>query len=322
MLISVIIPVYNVQPYLKQCIESIINQTYKNLEIILVDDGSTDESGSICDSYALQDKRIRVIHQENMGLSSARNTGIDSANGDFISFIDSDDYVDPDLYQILHDKVVEYNLDIISFRSSINKGGKLYTPKRYKGEFTIYQGKEILENALKNDDVCVWNKLYKRSVIGNIRFPVGRVFEDTATNYLFMNHAYRYAHYNKALHIYRKRAGSICADGLNYKKRYDFFLAYKEQLNFSKQHGNIAKDEIITYSVKAALSCLTAIYALPKTADSKIMQDELEAWVIKYRPLAIKDKFNWKYKLFMNGCGGSNCFHKVSAKLSYLAKSI
>ena len=124
-LISVIVPVYNVESYVAECIESIQNQTYMNLEIILVDDGSKDMSGDICDQYAAYDERIKVIHQENGGLSAARNTGIEAANGDYISFVDSDDYIGLTLFEDMLQLLKEYDLDIIEFTAFRDKSGDI-----------------------------------------------------------------------------------------------------------------------------------------------------------------------------------------------------
>ena len=112
-LISIIVPVYNVEKYLSKCIDSIINQTYKNIEIILIDDGSTDSSGAICDKYALVDSRIHVLHIENSGVSNARNVGLNHATGDYIGFVDSDDYIEPNMYELLLEELIADDVDVV-----------------------------------------------------------------------------------------------------------------------------------------------------------------------------------------------------------------
>ena len=160
-LISIIIPVYNVEQYLNQCIDSIVNQTYKNLEIILVDDGSTDNSSRICDEYALQDKRIKVIHKENGGVSSARNFGLNIAKGEYIGFVDSDDFIERDMYEILIKTLISTNSQIVSCSINNNK----YVIKQNE----TFNKKEIFRK-IKKLPCSVWNKLFSRVVLNEILF--------------------------------------------------------------------------------------------------------------------------------------------------------
>ena len=172
-LISIIIPIYNVEQVLKRCIDSVINQTYKNLEIILVDDGSTDNSGKICDEYVLKDKRIKVIHKENGGVSSARNAGLDVVTGEYIGFVDSDDYIERDMYEFLFN-LIEKN-DIASCNIFYDKN--VY----YKGKTTkSFIGMDAFKACLNNKNmfVSVWNKLYRNNIIANIRFLLISMSED------------------------------------------------------------------------------------------------------------------------------------------------
>lgn len=180
-MISIIIPVYNISDYLDRCISSVLKQSYKNLEIILVDDGSTDNSGEICDNYKKEDKRIKVIHKENGGVSSARNTGLENANGEYVAFIDGDDYIEEDYFKILIDNIKKYNCDI----SCCNLVTVETNGKRNK-EFNaskIYDAKYIIENYFFNNFIKTimygpYNKLYKREIIGNIRFKNYKYAED------------------------------------------------------------------------------------------------------------------------------------------------
>ena len=176
-LISVVIPVYNVKPYLERCINSVVNQTYKNLEIILVDDGSTDGSDKICDDYSKKYKNIEVIHKKNGGLSDARNVGIENAHGQYIQFIDSDDYVNNKMIEILYNNLKNTNSDISVCRPySFSNVSEI---KDYKIEENLveYEGIDILKN-MYNDylvTVVAWNKLYKKSIFNKIRYPKGRI---------------------------------------------------------------------------------------------------------------------------------------------------
>lgn len=181
-LISVIVPIYNIEEYLEKCINSIINQTYDNLEIILVDDGSTDNSGNICDEYKKIDKRIKVIHKANGGLSSARNAGLDIARGDLIAFVDSDDYLESTMYEELKDNMNKFDSDISACDFyKIKKNSKKRAIKIAKNNEVVFINKEIIYNTIgKYKDLFSysWNKMYKKKLFDNIRFPNGRVFED------------------------------------------------------------------------------------------------------------------------------------------------
>lgn len=182
-LISVIVPIYNVEKYISRCIETIINQTYKNLEIILIDDGSTDRSGDICDEYANKDKRIRVIHKENEGPSDARNSGLSVATGEYISFIDSDDWIALNMYEILHAAIDTEKADLafgVTQRSSGNSSYNIPDDSQI-----ILAGNDILESFIypwHNPHILksVWDKLYRRDIIGNIKFIKGMVHGEDA----------------------------------------------------------------------------------------------------------------------------------------------
>lgn len=178
-LISVIIPVYKVEKYLRQCVDSILAQTYSELEIILVDDGSPDNCGIICDEYALKDKRIKVIHQENMGLSAARNTGIDASHGDYLCFIDSDDVVTPEYCQVLYDLLKNNDYDFSVCGTCRFEDGFEPLPTMINLENKVWKSNEFLKEQLnKRSEFGVWNKLYRRSVFSKMRFAEGRLNED------------------------------------------------------------------------------------------------------------------------------------------------
>ena len=208
-LISVIIPVYNVEKYLRRCIDSIIAQTYKNLEIILVDDGSTDNSGKICDEYLKQDNRIKVIHKKNGGLSDARNNGIKIATGDYIGFVDSDDWIHTNMYEKLHYALVENDADIsccklIRCKDSIKK-----ISKKFDSSISEYNQLQYIRKFFKIDSQeCVyyaWNKLYKKQIIDENQYPINLTSEDVVGTYkallkskkiIEINYPYYYYYYN------------------------------------------------------------------------------------------------------------------------------
>lgn len=192
-LLSVIVPVYKVEKYLQRCLDSIINQTYKNLEIILIDDGSPDNSGKICEEYAQKDKRIKVIHQKNKGQGAARNAGIIASKGELITFIDSDDWIECNMYEIMISKLLQYNLDIIKCAIVETDGSKI---KRELNHKTTKINVVISENIFDlyfTEFTCkvIWNGVYKRNIIENVEYPEGLVAEDNYVSGMYLHKAKR-----------------------------------------------------------------------------------------------------------------------------------
>lgn len=207
--ISVIVPIYNVGAYLHQCLDSLVDQTYKDIEIILVDDGSTDDSGQICDEYASRDERITVFHKRNEGLSSARNTGVNVASSEYIMFVDSDDWVELNFCEKAYMELRHYNADLALFDFI-----KVYADGRSeKKRSNIYSGIISESEALRFNlqfAPAVWLGLYRRSLFNNIKFPVGKYHEDTGTTYKLIHEANKIIHIDEMLYNYRaNRPGSI-----------------------------------------------------------------------------------------------------------------
>lgn len=211
-LLSVIIPVYNVEEYLVKCVDSILNQTYRKLEVILVNDGSRDSSGSICDDFARKDSRVRVIHKENGGLSSARNAGMDAAAGEYISFIDSDDWIEPDSYERLLGLMERYQVKLVCGGNwDVNgatgektlgicpKEEALVTAEEFVGRMFLWDG----------CDSSVCDKIFHRSLLENFRFPEGQVSEDVAITYKIVLGAERAVLSSYPFYNYYHRVGSI-----------------------------------------------------------------------------------------------------------------
>lgn len=318
-LISVIVPVYNVESYVAECIESIQNQTYMNLEIILVNDGSTDASGDICDQYAAYDERIQVIHKENAGVSAARNTGIESANGDYIGFVDSDDYIAPTMYEDMLKLMVEHDLDIIECTAFRNNGDTNIEGCN-DGSLEIFNRDEALKMAMYDCFVAVWSQLYKRRVISDVRFPVGRKFEDSAVSYLFIANTKRVGHINRCLYYYRLNPNSTTQTSFDAKSRWDFVLGYEERLQYAIDHQLPYVDDCNSLLMKAVLSCLTAYYAKP--TGNQVYYDKCKKMIETYRNDASYKLLNSKYKLFLWSFGRADWIHKIGARLSYLAKQV
>lgn len=217
-MISVIVPVYNVEDYLSGCIDSIIGQTCRGIEIILVDDGSTDSSGQICDEYAQKDARIRVIHKQNGGISSARNRGLDVARGEYISFIDSDDWVEPDFLEVLLRLLLDYDADVSQcfFVKESSKTKDKDLPVVRTDSCEIYEGRDIILHLLNKRTafrtVLAWNKLYRRRLFESLRFPEGMVFEDEAFTHEILYKSDKLAVNDSTLYHYTWRANSVSHD--------------------------------------------------------------------------------------------------------------
>lgn len=238
--ISVIVPVYKVENYIHQCLDSLICQTYKDIEIILVDDGSPDRCGEICEEYAAKDARIVVIHQENGGLSAARNTGLDIARGEYIMFVDSDDWVEPTYCEKALEKIQEHQVEIVIFGyygayKNIKIAKKAHSPR-------IMDGNEALRHIILHDEPSLydaaWNKIYHKSRFQDIRFPLGMIAEDAAVMYKLLHNTPQVFVYDQCLYNYRKRmyslAGSIVKPSV--KTQSHIFIVFYERLAFIREY--------------------------------------------------------------------------------------
>lgn len=214
-LISVIVPVYKVEAYLDKCVSSIVNQTYKNLQIILVDDGSPDSCPDICDEWAKKDSRIKVIHKENGGLSDARNAGLCAATGNYISFADSDDYLEPEFFKTLSDMLLKNDSDIAECAVRLVDESGLELRLRGIGRDITLNKTEALCRLVKEDGVyqTVWNKLYKKELLGGIPFEKGRLHEDEFFTYKVFDRINKISICSKPLYNYLQRSSSIMGSG-------------------------------------------------------------------------------------------------------------
>ena len=214
-LVSVIVPVYNVRPYIEEALDSLVAQTYGHLEFLLVDDGSTDGSGEVCERYASRDARFRVFHQENLGLSAARNAGLDRMTGDIVAFLDPDDAFHPDMVRRLLDPMLREKADIAVCRSytspsmGITKRCRLQSRAISKAGRILSREAALSELADGTLGRAVWNKLYIRSLWRGLRFPAGHVFEDIDTTYRVIDRVRTCCVVDDALVFHRIRPGSI-----------------------------------------------------------------------------------------------------------------
>ena len=235
MLVSVIVPVYNVESYVAKCIESIINQTFKDLEIILIDDGSTDSSGSICDSFAEKDKRIKVIHKENGGLSSARNAGLDIAVGEYIVFVDSDDYINLKMVETLYLAIIDNKADLsICNYIHVNElGEEIGISELRLTKRQIISSEWMLERISRGwtFGAIAWNKMYSSKVFKKLRYPLGRINEDEFISHRVMAQAEKAVIIPDVLYYYLLRQGSITKTGFKLKNL-DSVYALIDRIDF------------------------------------------------------------------------------------------
>jgi glycosyltransferase family protein len=256
--ISIIVPIYNAEPYLKKCIDSILNQTFKDYELILVNDGSRDRSGKICDDYALQDNRIRVFHKENGGQATARNLAIEVAKGDYIGFIDSDDWIEPDMYELLYQLCIEHECDIANCttmiyfknRTLINGEYPLVIHDRFEAMRTMLEGK------LYDEVVCT--KLIKKELLKNVRFPTGIMYEDTAFTYKVIDNCHKLASLGVPKYHYVKHDNSTMDRAIKYLNT-DAVKIYDEMYDFIAKHYPDFTEYVILKLANNAMKILNLI---------------------------------------------------------------
>ena len=278
--VSVIIPVYNVESYLRECIKSVINQTYNNLEIIIVDDGSNDGSERICDYYRNKDDRITVVHQANHGLSSARNLGLDLMNGDIVAFLDADDAYLPRMIEVMVESMKRESADIVVCGyyvcctvKDMRADSYIVKPDAYKAE--TLNTKTALRRLLNDDiSIFVWNKIFKKSLFNELRFEEGRVYEDQLIVPFLFETANRVSILNHPLVCYRQRPHSITTihnertilDWLYASKSKEHFITKRIPSVFSVKHKEAFLDKslcglILLYAAALSdhndLSCKT-----------------------------------------------------------------
>lgn len=240
-LISVIVPIYNVEKYLDKCVSSIINQTYKNLEIILVDDGATDSCSSKCDDWKLKDSRIVIIHKVNGGLSDARNSGLDIAKGQYYFFVDSDDWIRKDTIEILYKLIIENNAEIACCGVELqDEEGKILSCWSETSCPNLMDSNQAMEQYLTKMSVgaMAWNKLYSSNLFSSIRYPIGKLHEDEFTTWKVIFLANRIVYTPECLYYYIQRQGSIVNSNISLK-RLDALDAMDELWLFLNEENKI-----------------------------------------------------------------------------------
>lgn len=319
-LVSVIVPIYKVEAYLERAICSILDQTYENLQIILVDDGSPDNCGKICDEYAKKDDRIIVIHKENGGLSDARNAGLEICSGEYIAFLDSDDFIAPFFIETLMEALHSTGSDVafcpyqVVEKVSGKEFNKPIENKQWKEEhYFTYNRKELLLNMYDRNHqdatyfIVAWNKLYKAGLWENVRFPKGKIHEDEATTYKVFHKAVKGVYVKYPMYGYFSAPGSITREGFH-KKRLQWMDALTDRMEFFEKE---TKEPDLAFCACRARADGAIRYFYPLreyVADSKEEQKQLKGYVKealkmqkKYGKLGLTTRVGYRIFLMLPG---------------------
>lgn len=295
--ISIIIPIYNVDKYLSACIETVIHQTYQNLEIILVNDGSTDICPQICDDYAAKDQRIIVIHKKNGGLSDARNAGMKIATGDYISFVDSDDLLSLDFYQNILNALIKNDADVVECGfvkfekenelKEVNIKTDIFNVEIYETENALLQ---LLNGPLS---IVVWNKMYKKNIVKGIEFPFGKINEDAFWTYKIFAKAKKIAKISAPLYFYRQQSTSIM--GADYSlKRLDGLEGQEEMIEFIKTNFPNLEYLAIKMFCNASMFHYQQLSKLNHIDSQKKYRRKIFINVKRYNKWSVLKKWHWK----------------------------
>lgn len=300
--ISVIIPVYNVEKFLRRCLDSIINQTMNDIEIILIDDGSTDNSGNICDEYAEKDDRIIVIHKENGGVSSARNKGLDIASGEYVTFVDSDDYIDNNMYEVLYRNAVEKKVDICGcfFKYITADKVMLFNPtKKQRSLKGIYNGNDFVKLLYIDEysnGLCVsmWNKIYKRNLFYSLKFK-SSIYEDDEICHKIYKSDTSILLMDSPFYTYVQNTNSLTSKKFSEKNLIFIDILYNRLNSFKKDN----LEELYIDTIRLYCNIVIEYYFKMKNLNNnydfiylnqyrKILKD-----VIKLKNISLKDKIRF-----------------------------
>lgn len=308
-LVSVIVPVYNVKRYLGKCLKSLSRQTYENIEIIIVDDGSTDGSEKICDEFAKKELRARVFHKKNGGLSSARNFGIKKARGEYLAFVDSDDFVDENFIKKLFQAIVDANAEIAVCGYNDTRPAE----KKISGKDATIK----LLTKQENIEILTWNKLYAKKVFleSNIEFPVGKKHEDTLTTYKVLAAASRVVYLAESLYHYNDRADSITGSEKMEERLAARELAAKESIEYFKDDKKL-RDAAFVCLLLAKYAFLN--YALFRKIGQKY-GDDARKWICDNQEKYKNNRYTTKKLKVYNYmvCNFGGVFYKIFRKLKH-----
>lgn len=295
-LISIIIPIYNVEKYLPACLDSIIGQTHKDLEIILVNDGSTDNCRQICEEYAEKDKRIKVIHRENGGLSDARNAGLEIATGDFISFVDSDDMISSDFYEKLLNALLSNDADIAEcgFLKFETEQELKILPETPVSKIELFEAEEALELLMKDYiQSMVWNKIFRKEIVIDSEFPKGKIHEDVFWTHQVIGNSRKIVKIHDILYFYRQQKNSIM--GKRYSlHRLDAVEALEARIFYMKKYFPKLESLAIRVFCFTAMSHLRQLNEHPEIDPNESYRNEIKQWIRKYNKISVIKNWNLK----------------------------
>jgi glycosyltransferase involved in cell wall biosynthesis len=330
--ISIIIPVYKVEKYLPRCIDSLLNQSFQNLEIILVDDGSPDNSGKICDEYALKDARIKVIHKENGRAYDARNKGMDIATGDLIGFMDSDDFIHPKMYQSLYNLLLKHGADIAQCGFTKVQNGEINPPVKDNSP-RVFSNEGALAQLYSDESVefaVIWNKIYKKELVQNVRFKKAFIHDDEFFTYKLLYAASKVVVVESQFYYYYQSPNSMIRNTFSERKM-EYAEAMEERLAFFKE-----KELTGLYTLAQKKYCLWILYfiymyskelhsypELKKSLMQKFEVNSSEVMKVKEHPWLLKQSL--KMACFFPFAFGFIIYHRMFRNsyrnpVSYLAK--
>lgn len=317
-LVSIIVPIYNVEKYLKRCLDSILSQSYKNIEIILIDDGSKDNSGLICDNYAAIDKRVKVIHQKNSGVSVARNVGLAHSKGEYIAFVDSDDYISQSFVEKSILNMLENKSDIIIFNFIEDHGNK--TVKRPLKIENCRDYKDFLVGILWDHIPSYpWNKFYKRYLWDNVKYPENMNFEDLAIMPEIFLKANNICYIDEYLYYYNCCNNNSITNRISSKNKYGMFISFYNRCKIveSMKLNNI-KEYCMCRSVKSAVTA----YGL-NTYDEELLDEQIKILREYLKNIDIsKLKIGIKYKILYYSIFKDSILCRIYGYFMYLLQNI
>lgn len=314
-LVSVIVPIYKVEDYLDKCVNSIKNQTYKNLEIILVDDGSPDRCPQMCDNYAKEDSRIKVVHRNNGGLSAARNSGLEIATGKYIGFVDSDDYIHSRMYEILvkHLKENDADLAVCRVQDVFEISEELSLPKEEKVEFmTNIQALKSVYSEWGTDMVVAWNKLYKREIFNELRYNEGKVHEDEFMIHKVLYYSQKVVTTNYKMYYYQRGSVSIMRVKKYSLQRLQGIEAIEDRIRLWENCGD---GTLISRIYQSYFNSLIISYYLVKQhypEEKEIIKSLRDKFLRIYKEKSEEMDFSMKFKIKYN-------LYRFSTKAYYIA---
>ena len=298
-LISVVVPVYRVEAYLDQCIRSIAEQTYPNLEILLVDDGSPDSSGAICDRWAQRDSRIRVFHKENAGAGAARNTALDAATGELIAFVDSDDYLHPNLYTHLF-SLMQDGVEIAECEIGTTQNDDMPMEDGSAAQILICEAEEALHLHIQDEVFRQTppNKLYRRECVGDNRFPEGNLIDDEFFTYRVLGNAKKLAHSSACMYAYRQQPDSAMHKPFSLRRLQGLDAKLQRLEYLEERYPNLiweAKADLLMTCLFAMQGCLRSLTG----EEMETAREKLRSVLAHITPLELREGVGTKRKLLM-----------------------